>query len=420
MKLTLALLALVPFTLLSCGEFSNNAEPDFGGVKREVKPSGPGTPLPPELLNPNEGPFSREKMLYNIGLVLTQANKDFYLQAQLLSSELSSACESGNFTDAKDQFRKTMLSFETLAAAPVGPLQDDGRFLLDYLYAWPFTNYCGVDREVIRLADTKQPNPKVLYNSKGLSAVEYLLFEQNLGSACNPRAYPETVAWTQKSPAQKSKERCALAAEFALDIEEKAGKLWNKWNPAEGHFAKALVDGSRYDSLQMALNDLTDHLFRIELVKDHKLGRALGLHKDCLEEKCPDQAELKFADLSLSAIERNLKALETVYHGSVNPEVKAFGLDDYLRNLGRSDVADRLSSALAGAHRAAAALKDESYQQILAQMDASQCAQTTRENRTVPVCALFQDVRQISILMKAELLSVLDLRPPKTIEGDND
>lgn len=420
MKNSLLLALLATVALVSCSDFTNDADQDFGGRTTGEQPSRPGTPLPPELLNPNEGPFTREKMLYNLGLVLTQAQKDFYLQAQLLTSEITLACENGNLEDARAQFRKTILAFENISAAPVGPIQDDGRFLFDNLYAWPFTNFCGVDREVVKLSETKRPNPKILYNSKGLSALEYLLYEPTLISVCNSRAYPETLAWSQKAPEQKKKDRCALALEFASEVEENAAKLWQKWNPKDGHFAKSLVDGSRYGSLQMALNDLSDNLFRIELVKDHKLGRALGLHKDCLEEKCPDQAELRFSDLSLGAIEKNIKMLETIYHGSVSPEGKGFGLDDYLRDLNRADVADRLSAALRTASASALALKDESYQKLLADMDATACAQTTRENRLVPACALFQDVRQISILMKAELLSVLDLRPPKTIEGDND
>lgn len=416
------LIAILPLVILiSCSDFANKQEHEFGDerIDRE-QPEKEGAPLPPELVNPNDGPFTRERMMYNIGLILTRTNKNFYLQSQVLTSEIEAACEKGETESAKEQFRKTVLVFQSLSAAPVGPLHDDGRMLFDHIYSWPFTNYCGIDREVIRLAETGVSNKRVLFNSKGLSAIEYLLYEDTLTSVCNSRAYPETAAWSQKSSEQKKKDRCALALDFARDVEEKATLLWRRWNPSQGHFAKKMIDNSRYDSLQMALNDLSDNLFRIEIVKDHKLGRALGMHKDCLEDKCPDQAELRYSDLSLGAIEKNIEMLETIYHGSTSPGAKGHGLDDYLRKLNRSDVADRLSLALRAAHTAASALKDQSYQKILTELDAAACAQTTRENRNVPVCALFQDIRQISILMKAELLSILDLRPPKTIEGDND
>lgn len=419
-----AFISVFALALTACGDFAGNSAPE-SGKRPGGGGGGQGKPLAPELQKPNEGPFSREKMLYNMGLLLTEQVKRFQLESQLLTLELEKTCSrdaltSGDLSNARAQFRKAVAEFQSLMAAPIGPLQDQGRFLLDNLDSWPFVNYCGVDREVVRYDQTKEPASQLLYTVKGMGALDYLLHEGTLSSVCNVRAYPETQVWTARPAGEKIKTRCALALVFARDLESKSAQLWKAWNPEEGHFAKALVDGSRYPTLQAALNDFSDHLFRVEVVKDQKLGRPLGLHRDCLEDSCPDQAELKHSDLSLLAISRNLSMLESLYHGSRDPAAAGYGLDDQLRHLNRADVADRLKAALAKATATAKSLEDTGYQSLLRGLDASACARSTPQNRLVPACSLYQEVREVSRLMKAELLSVLDLRPPKTIEGDND
>lgn len=421
MKIRLALLFSALAALVACSDFANQND-EFGLNGQERGTTAPascaGTPLPEALLKPNEGEFSREKMTYNMGLLLTRSVRNFYLQSQSLANEIEDACAVNAPEQAQAQFKKTMLAFASVMGSPVGPLQQDGRYLLDYTYAWPLTNYCGVDKEAIRLAKTGQPNKQLLYNVQGLGALEYLLFESSLQSVCNTRANPDVVAWNQKSAEEKKRDRCELAKAFASSLEEKASRLWAAWNPEGGAFARGLVNGCSYDSVQTALNDISDHMFQIEVVKDKKLAHPLGL-RGC-DGKCPEEAELKYSDLSLGAVYQNVRALETLYHGSVDPTAKGFGLDDYLRNLGKTELADRFSAALRQASSTAEQLKDQSFQKLINEMDSSLCAQTNRENRLVPVCALYKDIGYVSLIMKTELVSVLGLRPPKGVEGDND
>ncbi|MFN7727775.1 MAG: imelysin family protein [Bdellovibrio sp.] len=416
-------LLFLTLALVACSDFTNNNKPEANNPPAPGTPAGPQKPLPPELQKPNEGEFTKEKMLYNMGLLLTQKVKEYQVEAQVFALGLDGACE--NLTDAKwmelqNKYKAALLRFQALLAAPIGPLEDNGNFLIDNIYAWPIVNYCGIDREVLQSPTERTPAARLLHTIKGLSALEYLLFEKSLVSVCNSRAYPETKIWSEKPVLEKRQSRCTMAAGLAKDLEDKTALLWKAWNPAEGHFAKALVDGSRYKTAQASLNDFSDHLFRIEVIKDSKLGKPLGRHKDCLSASCPEQAELRYSDLSFAAIKENLSMLQILFWGAKSRDELGFGLDDGLKKLGRSDVADRLHDAIDRAVKQSTQMQNESMQTILATLDANECAKTTWDSRLVPACALFQDIRQVSILMKSEFLSVFDLRPPKTIEGDND
>lgn len=429
----LSIFLTITLVTAGCSDFTNSANdkktPQRPG--NSSKPTG-SNPLPVEYQNPNNGPFSEEKMLVNIGMnVIAPAVKDLAIQSASLQQEVIKYCDALEAevdvevyeTSAKAQWQKTMLAFHFIDAAPLGPLTDDGRFLGDYIYSWPYLNICGIDQEVVKLDETSIPNHRLVYNLKGLGALEYLLFESTLTSTCNRRANPKVVAWMEKAALEKKADRCAFAKVLTEDLVAKTKTLESRWDLEEGNFTKTLIDGSRYSSIKEATNAMTDALFSIEKVKDLRLGRPLGRHKDCISDsgKCLELAEHPWSGLALRAAEEQLKGFQAVFFGSKNTKELAYGFDDFLAQQGQPQVAERIKGEIQEAIASAKTLSSQgSLQEQLEKMDPILCAQTTKDNRKEALCGLYEDVRAVSTSMKIDVLTILSLRAPPVYQGDND
>lgn len=432
-KRTSALFIALMFTLASCSDFTNSgndkrtANPDTGN-----KPQAGTNPFPPGYEKPNSGEFSEEKMLVNIGVnVIAPAIRDFALQSELLKNEVNNYCQAlSNDTDVQEheetaqaQWKKAMLTYHFVEAVPVGPASDNGRVINDNLYSWPVLDICGIDQEVLKLDETQATNPKALYNVKGLAALEYLLFEPSLKSRCNPRAYPKTVAWGQKTALEKKQDRCEYAKVLTEELVSRAQELDNAWDVKKNNFSKTLIDGSRFKSLSDATNALTDSLFAIEKLKDLKLGKPMGRHKECTNESgvCPEMAEHPYSGLALRAAEAQMRGFQAVFFGNKNVNSKDFGLDDFLAAKGHPEVAARIQEYLTLAIDSSKELALQgTLQDLIAKVDPTLCKATTVEDRKEPLCGLHAEIRGVSTALKIDVLSILSLRAPPTHQGDND
>ncbi len=441
-----AALALSLSSLVACGDFLNSSKssgqrPGQTGPQKEERAAV--NPFPPGYENPNAGEFSEQKMLVNIGVnVIAKSVETFGLEARLLEKRIADACavtaskspqvRADAFAEAQGQWKRTMLAYHAVDAYPVGPLWANDKEISSHLYAWPMFNACGIDAETVKTSEGVATAADALaVPTRGLGALEYLLFEPTLGTRCNARAYPQVVTWAAKADSQKKYDRCRFAVTVAGDVAARAQVLSDEWNPKGRNFTRSFIDGSdaAMKTAKDATNALTDALFQIETVKDVRLGRPLGRHKDCTSTagKCPESAEHPYSGLALRAIETRLAAFESAFFGSFE-NIEGFGFDDLLKTRGHQDIAERLKVSIANARKAAreveatavASSPAAGLQSMIAAMDTQACAETTRTDRKVEVCGLFQDIREVATTLKAEVLSVLALRAPPTYQGDND
>lgn len=432
-RMTLLLAGLL--TLSSCADFMNSP-PARRATPQSPSQNSPNKngALPSEYQKPNEGRFSEGKMLANIGMnVIARQTREFLIEAQALESRVTRHCESlvtetnSNSSEQKlkSQWINTMLSYHKLDAAPLGPLNDAGRYLSDNIYSWPYLNVCGIDIEVVHLSATGDAREQILFSQRGLGALEYLIFDTQLSTACNQRAQPKTHQWAKKQTYEKKLDRCEYARFLTKDLVEKATELDKQWAMESGNYTRTLVDGSRYETLKDATNELTDSLFSLEKVKDQRLGKPLGRHKDCFNEagKCPEAAEHPWSGIALEAISARLNGFKSVYFGSHNPQMKAFGIDDFLISVDsdHAQTNERILKNLETAQKAIDELLQKgTLQDQINEIDLEKCKLTTVEDRIIPLCALFQDIRQVSLAMKSEVLVILSLRTPPIFQGDND
>lgn len=422
---------LASVLMISCSDFLNSK--DSPKSPSLPKPTGGNNPFPTGF-DPNAGEFSESKMLANIGLnVIAPLTKEFRLQSEILESDVNELCEElnkGQQAKAQEElvqkrWSKVMLTYHALDAVPVGPLDDQGRLLSDNIYGWPSFNACGIDLEVVKLSQSGANNPKMLFTLKGLGAIEYLFFDSNLSTQCNalnPNHKP-AFDWAAKPTIEKRKDRCQMARQLMADLVGNAQRLESAWNPAGQNFSKVLVDNSRFPSIKAAVNAMSDALFSVEDVKDLRLGRPLGLHKDCLsaDRKCASLTEHRWSNLGLRAISARLRGFRAAFFGSQDVAGKGFGFDDDLKSIGREDVANNIANYLNQA--LATAESTDGLGGLQAQIEAmnpSECQATSDDNPLVKPCLLHRHVKQLTSKLKTEFLIALSLRAPPTHQGDND
>jgi predicted lipoprotein len=194
------------------------------------------------------------------------------------------------------------------------------------------------------------------------------------------------------------------------EVASATNALIDAWDPAKGNFGRTFSepDNAVYANEGAAFNALGYALYYVEQeVKDLKLAIPLGLSLDCPSTTCPDRVEAPYALASSENIRHNLSAFRVIFQGCGEGN-EGLGLDDALRAKGPAgeSLVTRMLQALASAEREAQAL-DLPIEVALAEQPAR-------------VTALYNAVKRLSDLLKTELITLLDIQPPMSAEGDND
>lgn len=421
----------IALTLSSCSDFTNSKKdaPDSGSNPTPQDPTP--NPFPPGYDKPNEQPFTEERMLVNIGVnVIAPQVRRFRLQTELLQNQVQEYCQALQTEEdierkeenVREQWIEAMLEYHRLEAAPVGPLSDSQLVLASKIYSYPYTNTCGLDFHIARgnIANL----PQLPFSIKGLATLEYLLFEPTLNSSCNPNAFPDTHRWAAEvEPLQKKKDRCQWAQALSEDLTANARLLERYWDVDEGNYTKSLIDGSLYPSPRKATNAVSDALFAIENLKDQRLGKPLGLHKDCPEERasCPEMAEHPYSGIALEAQAQSLRFFKQVFMGTQFLGLPGYGFDDLLAAHGHIQTAPQLEALVNRALQTNTRLREQgSLREQIAQLDPLACENSTPDNRLEELCAYQKEVREIVNFLKTDILTALSLVAPPVYQGDND
>lgn len=416
------------FLLVACSDFFNSENKKVGPTKNQIQS---GFKPFPEGYDPNQGPFSQEKLIANIGLnVIVPATQALRLQAEILNLELENWVTKKTRTEEQKeliqlQWKKVMTQFHFLEGIPLGPLSDKQLGLAEQIYSWPYSNLCGVDHEVLKFSISNQTAIPSLFTLKGLSVLEYLLFDETYTTTCNPQSARNrpVVQWTLKNSSEKELDRMFYASKLTQDLLDKTKQLEALWNPNTNNFTMSLLDGSLYpEGIKDAVNAMSDSLFSVEKLKDLKMAKPLGLHKDCLNEskKCPESVEHTWSQISFASIKAQAQGFQAAFNGE-GRNLNGFGFDDFLVSMGRQDVSTKLNENLDQFLRSLEIVESElTFQQQIEAMNVLDCSNSTIQNRIVPVCSMFQDLRVLTTQMKTEFLIVLSLRAPPTYQGDND
>ena len=365
-------------------------------------------------------PFSKPNLLESIGGCALARYRELAANAARLDAAASALAEDpadGARRDAARQAWKTaMTSLERAEPFRFGPAARapalGAENLRDEIYAFPLSNHCSIDQQLV---DRRYDDAfaSILITARGMGGLEYLLFREGDENACAAGAEINgSGAWAALDDGELAQRRADYAAAVAHDVRVRAGALVAAWDPAGENFLADLSrpgrGGSVYADAQSAFNGISDGLFMLDKeVKDWKLGWPLGLVPDCLNapRTCPDAVESRFARTSQANLQQNLSGFRDAFEGC-GPDHAGLGFDDWLREAGAGDLADRLVDGLADAERAVTELEPQLEDAI-----------ATNPARVLAVHAA---IKRVTDLLKTEFVTVLDLELPTAVEGDND
>lgn len=337
------------------------------------------------------------------------------------TAALRQAAQSGPATSeldaARTAWRNAMRTWQLLEVMQVGPAGSasqvtGGQGLRDEIYSWPAVNPCRVDQETVS-EDYADPGffEQELVNTRGLGALEYLLFDTGDDNACPPTTDINTNgSWAALIASGDLLERRASYAALAADsVSERAVQLRNAWETTGGDFAGQLAragqSNSPFDTAQDAVNDVFAGLFYLELdVKDEKMAPSAGISPDCQDDVCPNLSESIYADASKDHILRNLIAGQQIFHGGSG--TAGVGFDDFLVARNASGLATQMTADFAAAITAVEAIPGTWIEALNSDPNS--------------VIAAYDAVKEITDELKGQFATALNLRVPDEGAGDND
>lgn len=392
-------------------------------------PAATSTPTNPNatpVLTQTPGEFQRNALLESYAQrVALPALREFATDANALeaaAAALAVATANGTATAgdtdaARAAWRTAIGAWQAVEVMQVGPTGAPGMVMggegyRDEIYSWPTINPCRVDQETVS-GDFQNPDffTVELVNTRGLAAIEYLLFDADQTNACNAAVDINAQGtWDALvSSGDLAERRTAYAAGAATAVADRAAELLAAWEPIGGDFAGELanagLEGSIFETAQDAINDVFAGLFYLELrVKDRKLAAPAGISPDCEDDVCPELQESLFANASKDHIVANLRTAERIFLGG--DDETGVGFDDFLVSMNASDLAETMVDNLRGAIAAAEAIPGTFSEALASDPD------SVRDTHAA--------VKVFTDDLKADFVTILNLEIPEEGSGDND
>ncbi|MCU7555361.1 imelysin family protein [Alteromonas sp. ASW11-19] len=399
-----AISAALILTLSGCGESTSSTTGEQYGQ--------PQTPV--------NTTFDQTALLVSlVDNAIIPTYKDFLSKAQQLQTSVDTYCaaigtdtEASSRDDVHQAWRGSMSVWQLAEMMQLGPLSENNNALRNRIYSWPNVSTCAVDQDVV-LADTDASYAisDRTATRKGLDALEYTLFSDDLNHTCTAfGTAPE--GWNNRTEEARKTARCSYSQLAVDDLIANAETLIAEWEGDNGFGARlknAGLPDSEYRVALEAVNDVSDSMFYLtEVTKDAKLATPIGiLANDCGLSPCPQNVESQYAHHSLQNIIANLKAMRLLFTGGVAAEGETTtGFNDFLVDVGDEETATRMLADLDAAIQFAESL-DGSFASIV-------------EDQTEQAETLHNRVKDVTDTLKTDFIQSLALELPATSAGDND
>lgn len=362
---------------------------------------------------PNAGSFDKAALLRAFGDCAVSTYKEFQTAASRFEGATQKLKAEGTpdaLANARSVWSEAMDVWERAEVMQFGPAAMAGpgaADMRDGIYAWPLVGRCLIDGQLVD--KTYETNlAGALASTRGLGAAEYLLFYEGKENGCGPavtiNANGTWAALGQELPGR----RYAYSAAIATDVNQRAQKLVEAWEPGKGDFLATLskAPNATFSSQQMAFNAVSDAIYYVDdFVKTMKVGKPAALTPDCAAS-CTDLVESPWAKRSKVHLKNNLAGFEAIFRGC-GAGGAGLGFDDLLVAVGAQATSDKVGAALDASKAALAALTEPTFEEDL-------------QKNPAGVKALFDALRNLFAIMKSEVATVLDLNPPQRVASDND
>lgn len=252
-----------------------------------------------------------------------------------LESEAGAFCAAptaGGLEALRAAWRDAIGAWLEVAWLDFGPVEDDNRRLR--IEFWPDANG-NVRRSVDQVLARSEPvTEEVLAGqsvaAQGLPALELLLFDPSSGTL-------DAFVAPEGGP-----RRCAFAVAIAANLSTIADSIRDAWRRDGGGFVDQLAlagQGSTvFASPSAAVEELVNAVVAaIEQTKNERLGTPLGAGGGSAR---PDAAESHLSGNSLANVAHSVAGIRRALGGA------GVDIDAYLRQIGRTELADRIAAQL--------------------------------------------------------------------------
>lgn len=337
-------------------------------------------------------------------------------------SAIGSDNEANARSAAQATWKTAMDAWQTTTLHELGPIQANNNALRNRISSYTrgsTLSTCGVDQAVVQANSNPDFNlSSRSANQRGLGAVEYLLFSDNLAHSC-PSQITETADWDTRPETERKQLRCAYAQILAGDINAAAEKVVEAWLIDADNYRSQFINPAALDD---NLKALSDGLFYLDTdTKDAKLGIPLGISAACSQSSCPEVIESPFAEYSLNNISQNLQSFLTLLQGG-----SGLGFDDIIAQAGVPEVTELMRQNTATAISEIDTMSSSLRQQaegIANEEDAQTCldaANTPDSQRSIPACNLYGYLRRVTDTLKVGFVAAVDIDLPDRAQSDND
>ena len=421
----LLLLGVGVFFLSSCGvDGSSDAEPV---ASPPVAESG-------ESSGEAEAPTTPEVKEFDKVSMITQITDEVFIKnyaslngsAALFSEaegSLKTYCDSIG-TDqelsardaAQEQWRVTMADVQATEMHAFGPVAENGGALRNRVHSYDFgtLSTCGIDQAVVLAEGDGFDISTRSINQRGMSAIEYLIFNTDLNHTCASQV-PETQSWNTRPDSERRAKRCDLAVQVAKDVAAAAREIDVEWQAYRTGFIKQDNAG---ESLQL----ITDGLFALDkLTKDKKINVPLGLIDECSARTCPKLVESQYAENSYANVRANLLSFKKIFSGG-----EGFGFDDFIDNEGFPEVSlrviENINATVAVVDAAEVSIRAEvaSISTVADETACSNAFAAPDQPSQLNACRLAGSIKRITDDLKIDFVTIVGVMIPDSAQSDND
>tara|TARA_B100000809_G_scaffold214645_1_gene219523 strand:- start:169 stop:1272 length:1104 start_codon:yes stop_codon:yes gene_type:complete len=249
-------------------------------------------------------------------------NQADVLKEKATSFEQNSSLE--NLLRIQGQWESLTAIWKQCEVYNIGEVEDS--FIHTRINTWP-TNYSNIEEYINSSVpiDIDFIN-SVGSSSKGVSAVEYLLFKSD----------QESVLAEMQSDARRVDYLVALVQDLS-NLSNEIFSIWEGYGPTYISAVQNDLDGG----LNQTVNAMVT---LIEEIIYSKLGRPLGDYNGGIVDF--EETEAFRSDISLALIKNNIEELNRTFTGDYIANTRKIGFDEYLRDINNDDLRIKIKEAL--------------------------------------------------------------------------
>lgn len=348
--------------------------------------------------------------------------------------ELSAYCdaigdanESVKLEDAKLAWLDLMDRVQQTEMHIVGPAERNGSALQSRINSYPTGSLatCALDQAVVQSNNDENfsVSSRAL-NQRGMGAIEYLLFDDNLNHSCSSQALADDD-WSNLSDSERKTQRCNYALKLANDVADASQAIYDQWTLGESPYrTEFLSESNRGDNFQL----ITDALFYLEtFTKSQKLAIPLGINPKCSAMTCPDLVESPYSQSSLRNIKTNTQEFLRIFNGG-----DGIGFDDLIEDAGYTDTLNEPGVATLIKTQSKdvidfidtinVPLTDQiaSIQSIDDETNCTNSEANPKDDSALDACSLAGLIKKITDDLKIEFVAIVNVPVPGRVQSDND